>query len=66
MDPENRFEEISSCKTTNICSLEKEKLYPIVHAKKIATKYGLTVLLAISLRIQLSSNLNCWYAPFIL
>jgi len=42
-----KFDEATSSKTTNICSLEKEKLYPIVRAKRIKTKYGPTVLLAI-------------------
>jgi len=32
---------------TNICSLEKEEMYPIVRAKRFATKYGPTVLMPV-------------------
>jgi len=42
-----KFEEATSCKTININSLEKEKLYPIARAKRITSKYGPTVLLTV-------------------
>jgi len=45
MNLAKKFEEATSCVTTNISSLVIEKTYPIVHAKRITTKYGPTVLL---------------------
>ena len=46
MDPAKKFEEATSC-VTNISSLDIEKMYPIVPAKRITTKYGPTVLLTV-------------------
>jgi len=45
MDLERKFEEGISSRAINIIYLKKEKLYPIVHAKRVTTKYGPTVLL---------------------
>jgi len=47
MDLAKKFEEATSCVTTNISSLDIEKTYPIVPAKRITTKYGPTVLLIV-------------------
>ena len=47
MDIVKNFKEATSCKKRNISSLEKGKLYPTVRAKRITTKYGLTVLLTV-------------------
>ena len=47
MDLAKKFEEATACKTNNINSLEKEKLFPIVRAKRISSEYGPTVLLTV-------------------
>jgi len=47
MDLAKRFEEATSCTSVTISSLEINKLYPIVRAKRITTKYGPTILLSI-------------------
>jgi len=41
------FAEVTAYATVNISSLEINKLYPIVNAKLVTTKYGQTVLLSI-------------------
>jgi len=46
MDLAKQFEENTSCNSVNTNSLEINKLYPTVRAKRIATKYGQTVLLS--------------------
>jgi len=47
MDLVKRFEEATAYAIVNISSLEIDKLYPIVNAKRVTTKYGPTVLLSI-------------------
>jgi len=47
MDLAKRFEEATSYISVNLSSLEVNKLYPIVRAKRITTKYRPTVLLSI-------------------
>jgi len=47
MDLAKRFEEATSSISVNISSLVMNKLYPIVRAKRINTKFGTTVLLSI-------------------
>jgi len=47
MDLAKRFEKATSSTLVNISSLEMNKLYPIVRAKRINTKFGSTVLLSI-------------------
>jgi len=47
MELAKQFEEATSCQSVNICSLETDKKYPIVRAKRITSKFGLTVLLTI-------------------
>jgi len=42
-----RFEEATSRTSVNISSLVMNKLYPIVRAKRMNTKFGSTVLLSI-------------------
>ena len=47
MDLSKRFEDATSSTTVSIRSLEINKLCVIVHAKRITTKFGSTVLLSI-------------------
>ena len=47
MDLAKRFEEATSCTSDNLSSLGINKLYPIVRAKRITTKYGPTLLLSL-------------------
>ena len=47
MDLAKRFEEATFGSSFNIGSLVINRLYPIIHAKRINTKYGPTVLLSI-------------------
>ena len=47
MDLAKRFEEATSSTSFNISSLVMNRLYPIVCAKRINTKFGSTVLLSI-------------------
>jgi len=47
MKLEKRFEEATAYSSVNVTSLEPNKLYPIVRAKRISTKYGTTVLLTL-------------------
>jgi len=53
MDLAKRFEEATAYTSVNLSSLEPNKWYPIVRAKRITTKYGPTVLL--SLRVSETS-----------
>ena len=41
------FDEATAYTSVKLSALERNKLYPRVHAKRIATKYGPTVLLSI-------------------
>jgi len=43
MDLAKRFAEATAYATLNISSLENNKLFPIVNAKRVTTKYGQTV-----------------------
>ena len=45
MELAQKFEEATSCQSVNINSLETDKKYPIVRAKRITSKFGPTVLL---------------------
>ena len=47
MELAQRFEEVTSSTSVNISSLVINRLYPIVHAKRINTKYVPIVLLSI-------------------
>jgi len=47
MDLAKRFQEAHATASVNISSLILNKSYPFVHAKRINTKYGPTVLLSI-------------------
>ena len=47
MELAKKFEETTSCQPVNICSLETDKTYPIVRAKRMTNKFGPTVLLTI-------------------
>jgi len=47
MDLAKRFEEATATASFDISSLILNRPYPIVHAKRINTKYGPTVLLSI-------------------
>ena len=42
-----KFEEATSCQSVNINSLDRDKTYPIVRAKRITSEFGPTVLLAV-------------------
>jgi len=47
MDLTNRFEEANAYASVNVNTLEPHKLYPITRAKRIPTKYGLSVVLTL-------------------
>jgi len=47
MELAKKFEETTSCQSVNINSLDTDKKYPIVRAKRITSKFGPTVLLTI-------------------
>jgi len=49
MDLTKRFEEATAYASVNVNTLEPHKLYPIIRAKRIPTKYGPTVV--VTLRI---------------
>jgi len=53
MDLAKRFEEATAYTSVSLTSLEPNKLYPIIRAKRMTTKYGPTVLL--SLRVSETS-----------
>ena len=45
MDLTKRFEEATAYASVNVNTLEPHKVYPIIRAKRIPTKYGLSVVL---------------------
>jgi len=47
MDLTMRFEEATAFASVNVNTLEPHKLYPIIRAKRIPTKYGPTVVLTL-------------------
>ena len=47
MELAKKFEEATPCQSVNISSLEIDKKYPIVRAKRISSKFGPTVSLTI-------------------
>jgi len=47
MEIAKKLEEATSCKSVNINSLETDKKYPIVRAKRMTSKFEPTVLLTI-------------------
>jgi len=47
MELAKKFEDATSCQSVNINSLETDKKYPIVRAKRMTSKFGPTVLLTI-------------------
>jgi hypothetical protein len=47
MDISKRFQEATSTQAVRISSLENDRKYPIVHADRITTKFGPTVLFSI-------------------
>jgi len=47
MDLTKRFEEATAYASVNVNALEPHKLYPIIRAKRIPTKYGLSVVLTL-------------------
>ena len=47
MDLDRKFEIASSCRSVSLGSLKPDRAYPIVHAERINTRYGQSVLVAI-------------------
>jgi len=47
MDLSKRFEETNAYASVNVSTLEPHKMYPIIRAKRIPTKYGLSVVLTL-------------------
>ena len=47
MELDRKFEIATSCRSVSLGSLEPDRLYPIVHAERINTRYGQSVLVAI-------------------
>ena len=47
MELDRKFEIAMSCRSISLGSLVLERAYPIVHAQRINTRYGLIVLVAI-------------------
>jgi hypothetical protein len=47
MDLDRKFEIATSCRSVSLGSLELDHPYPIVHAERINTRYGQSVLVAI-------------------
>ena len=47
MELDHKFEIAMSCRSLLLGSLEPDQCYPIVHAERINTRYGQSVLLAI-------------------
>jgi len=47
MDLAKKFEDATSCHSVNINFLDTDKMYPIVRAKRITSKFGPTILLII-------------------
>jgi hypothetical protein len=47
MDLDRKFQDVSSCHSVKISSLEVDCKYPITHTESIVTKFGPTVLLSI-------------------
>jgi len=47
MDLTKGFEEATAYASVNVNNLEPYKLYPIIRAKRIPTKYGLSVVLTL-------------------
>ena len=46
MEHDRKFEIATSCRSVYLGSLEPDQKYPIVHAERINTRYGQSVLLA--------------------
>ena len=47
MDIKTRFQAATSCSSVKIGTLEVERKYPIIHAERVETKFGQSVLLTI-------------------
>jgi len=47
MELDRKFEIATSCRSVSLGSLEPDRAYPIVHAKRVTTRYGQSVLVAI-------------------
>jgi hypothetical protein len=47
MELDRKFEIATSCRSVSLWSLEPDRAYPIVHAERINTRYGQSVLVAI-------------------
>jgi len=47
MDLDRKFEIATSCRSVSLGSLEPDRPCPIVHAERINTRYGQSVLVAI-------------------
>ena len=47
MDLTKRFEEATAYASVNVNTLEPHKLYPIIRAKRIPTRYGPTVVMTL-------------------
>ena len=56
MDLTKRFEEATAYASVNVNTLEPHKLYAIIRAKRIPTKYGLSVVL--NIRIAETNNVQ--------
>jgi hypothetical protein len=47
MELDRKFQIATSCRSVSLGSLEFDRAYPIVHAERITTRYGKSVLVAI-------------------
>jgi len=47
MEIPRKFEEATSCKSVNNRLFEMDKKYPIMHTKRITTKYGQTIVFTV-------------------
>ena len=47
MELDRKFEIATSCQSVSLGSLEPDQRFPIVHAERINTRYGQSVLLAV-------------------
>jgi hypothetical protein len=47
MDLDKKFQDVASCQTANISSLEVHRRYPITRAERVVTKFGPTMLISV-------------------
>jgi hypothetical protein len=48
MDLTKKFQRVTSYNTVNVSSLDVNRKYPIIHAERIVTKFGPTVLMTLA------------------